>query len=84
MSNQIFLGLKKKKGFREIQDLSEHHIGTFRKLLPITSSRRLGVKLMGLLGYGTVLQPSSKIILTSWVFKREFAPIFRPKLMISV
>jgi hypothetical protein len=45
-------GLRKdKKGFREIKDLPEPHIGAFRKLFLITSSRRLGVLLKGLFDY---------------------------------
>lgn len=42
-------------------------------LLLILYSRRLRVRLLGLLGYATVLHLPPKILLSSWVVKRKIA-----------
>jgi hypothetical protein len=50
------------------------HIGTFRKLLLIKSSRRLGVDLMGLLVKGGKKQRRRlKILLCEWIVKGKIA-----------
>jgi hypothetical protein len=75
----FILLLLKEKGCKKIQNLPEPHIGDFRKLLLMASSRRLEVRMFGLLG--SRVDNDNAMEKYSYLYRQSrgnFPPIFLP------